>query len=163
MRPMKPREPGSIFDALGQAITEIGEKAKAPARGAELAGDFLGKTKWTVLHEIDPDDEKHKMTVRTLGMLAQRFKLHALAHYFAACGEGVFIPLSRANDPRWDRLTAQAFEDMGRLGGEFFRDLLDGKIDAAEARRLLPMVQEMQKHFATMVGMLLSIIEEGGR
>lgn len=160
---MKPREPGSIFAALDRSLDEIGDSAGTPTRGAELAADFLGKTKWTILHEIDPEDPKHRMSVRTLSLLAQRFKLHALAHYFAACAEGVFIPLKAANDPRWDRLTAQAFEDMGRLGAEFFRDLSDGKIDAGEARRLLPLVDEMQRHFAAMNGMLRAVIEEGGK
>jgi hypothetical protein len=151
----KAREPGSIFDALDRGLTELG--------GAEVAADFLGKTKWTVLHEIDPDDEKHRMSVRTLGMLAQRFKLHALAHYFAACAEGLFIPMQRTTDPRWDQLTSKAFEDMGRLGSEIITDLADGKFDVVEARRALLLVEEMQRHFATMAGQLRNVIEEGSK
>lgn len=144
-------EPGSIFQALDHAIDELG--------GAKVAADFLGKTKFTVLHEIDPDDDKHRMSVRTLGMLAQRFKLHSLAHYFAACADGVFVPLTHPNDPRWDSLTSQAFQDMGRLSAEIISDLADGKFDALEAKRTLLLVQEMQRHFATMGGMLRAIIE----
>lgn len=146
-------EPGSIFHALDRMIDELG--------GAKVAADFLGKTKFTVLHEIDPDDDKHRMTVRTLGMLAQRFRPHALAHYFAACADGVFVPLTHPNDPRWDNLTSQAFQDMGRLSAEIISDLADGKFDVVEAKRTLLLVEEMQRHFATMGGMLRTVIEEG--
>jgi hypothetical protein len=148
----KPRAPGSIFDALDRTVQAAG--------GAEIVAGFLGKTKWTVLHEIDPEDDKHRMSVRTLGMIAQRFKPHALAHYFASCAEGVFIPLAHPHDPRWDQLTAKAFEDMGRLGSEIIGDLADGKFDAAEAKRALLLVEEMQRHIATMAGMLRKVIDE---
>lgn len=160
MRPMKPRPVGSIFEALVLAMGEIGEKAGRPAQGVEVAADFLGVTRFTLTHQTDPDDTKHTMDVRALGLLAQHFRLHALAHYFAAAAGGSFIPLpALGSDGKWAELTSEAVEDMGRLAAEIVRDLAHGKLDAREAQRCLGLEAEIMRHMSNLYAMTLAAAE----
>lgn len=160
MRPMKPRPVGSAADVMVQMTKEIGKREGRPEDGIEIAADAENISHWTLRKQMDPDQVE--MPFGRIVRLAGRFKLQSLAHYFAALAEGTFTPgAATTSPPRWDCLTSQAFEDMGKLTAEFFRDLQDGKIDKAEARRILPQIEEMQRHFATMNAHLRAILEAG--
>jgi hypothetical protein len=160
---MKRRQPGSVFDALVRMMTQIGEASGNPGRGIEIAADFEGKTKWTLTHEIDPDDAKHRMSVVSAARLTAHFNVSALAEHFATLAGGCFLPIPTGEGgQRWRELTAESVEEMGLLAAEMVRDLADGEINAAEARRIIPLIEILMRDMAEMLAMARAL-SEGGR
>jgi hypothetical protein len=151
---MKPRQPGSVFDALVKFFTQIGEAEGSPGQGIEIAANFEGKSKFTLTHEIDPDDQKHRLSLLSAARLAGRFKVPALAEYFSTLAGGTFLPLPRRDiAPRWAELTSAAIMDMGRFSSEIVQDLADGKISRDEAGRIIILLDEVQRHVAALRAM----------
>lgn len=161
MRPMKPRKIGGPHELLVDALAEIGVAAGDPTHGVEIASDFLGMSHWTLRKEIDPD-QKGELSFVRVSMLASKFRLATIAHYFASLAGGMFLSLRPLGiDPKWSELTGAAAIDMGRFTSEIVRDLADGKLDKVEAGRCLKIHNELMRHHAELHAMLRTIADGG--
>lgn len=156
---MKPRKIGGPHELLVEAMGEVGIAAGDPTHGVEVAANFLGLSHWTLRKEIDPDQNGELSFVR-LVQLVRHFKLQTVAHYFASLAGGMFLPLLPTGmDAKWGELTGTTAEDMGRFTAEMVRDLADGKLTKAEARRCLKIHCELMRHQAELHAMLRACAE----
>jgi hypothetical protein len=163
MRAMKPRKVGGPHEMLVEAMAEIGIVQDDPTHGVERAAEFLGMSHWTLRKEIDPD-QKGELSFVRVSMLASKFKLATVAHYFASLAGGMFLSLRPAGiDPRWSDLTGETAMKMGEFTSEIVRDLADGKLDRVEAGRCLKIHNELMRHHAVLHAMLREIADGGGQ
>lgn len=84
MRPMKPRQPGSAYEALEHTVEEIGRGAGTDGWGGnKIAADFLGVKPTTFNHLLDPDHTTGELSFVRVAQLVDHFQVQAPAKFLA--------------------------------------------------------------------------------
>lgn len=136
MRPMKPRQPGSAYEALEHAVEEIGRKAGTDAWGGnKIAADFLGIKPTTFNHLLDPDHVTGELSFVRVAQLSDHFQLQAPVRFLAdlvGC-KVVTVPRTGIADTEVSALLHIAKESTEVLSTGW-TVLADGKLDEVERR-----------------------------
>lgn len=150
--PYKPREPGSIKDAVTTLFDQLGRK---------IVGAKLSLSPSQVSALTDPLSPE-KLTLERAVMLSGP-EGTAMAEFFALMCRGVFLPLS----PEGADLSNLAASDVRahcEVTAEIIAAMHDGKMDRAEAIAALPKVRLSLRILVGLYAAVESIVkqQEGG-
>lgn len=138
---VKPREPGSVKEAVGRAYAQAG--------GAKRAGVILQLGHSQTYAFADPDAPQH-MTLAQAAALTSR-RVTALAEYLSLLAGGVFLKLvERQDDAELHALTAESAHQFGEALSEMVGSLGDGKLTKEEAGRCVAQVDDAMRALAEL-------------
>lgn len=147
--PYKPREPGSIKEAVTALFDQIGRKTV----GAKLG---LSHSQVSALTDpLSPEKLSLERAVMLTGPDAT-----AMAEYFALHAKGAFMPLPR-HDSEVGSLTADAVRQAGEAAADLVQALHDGRLTVVEARAALPNLTEAAQAFAQLHSTVAAIVRDG--
>lgn len=149
MKPMKPRPPGSVCDAIVRLFGQIARSLGLPVTdGVRIAGNKLGKSD-SLMRKVSDPDQPEKMSLQDAAILTSAFGASAIAEFFAYEAGGVFVRFTEPNGrSRWFDLASISSQEFGEFIATLFRALdPSGPGGAAvtlqEARELLPEVEDI--------------------
>ena len=120
----KRREGGTVKGTLARLVEQVGGVERAMARLQ------LGRSR--VYAITDPDDAQQASFAQVAALTDAEGT--AAAEFLAALAGGAFLPLPKGGGAL-PELTAETARAFGNLMAELVRDLADGKVTPAEARR----------------------------
>lgn len=136
-RTMKPRPPGSIYDAITRAIGQIDG-------GLSRAAEVIDRPRSSLHAAGDPDTpdrKKVKLSYAEACKLAHEGGT-ALAEHIAHEAGGVFVPAGAIDQAALQAQLATFTVESGEAVSDMIRRLADGELDAADGRALLPMIDD---------------------
>lgn len=146
-RPMKPREPGSIWDAISTAMNQVG--------GAEkMAHAVNRKPYWSYAVSDDVQSAKQRISLSYADACAIADRGgHELAQHLALCAGGVFLPIgdSRLSDIQTG--AAQLSQEAGEAVSGLIQRLMDGSFCAADRRASLPQLLDVLDVIAPLIAL----------
>ena len=146
-RPMKPREPGSIWDAISTAMDQVG--------GAEkMAHAVNRKPYWSYVVADDTQSAKQRTSLSYADACAIADKGgHELAQHLALCAGGVFLPIgdSRLTDVQTG--AALLSQEAGEAVAGLIQRLMDGSFCGADRRESLPQLLDVLAVIAPLISM----------
>lgn len=152
-RPAKRQDPGSLKAAVARLFDQAG--------GVPRVMLTLRKGKSQVYAYADEQSE-HELHLSQAAALTTA-GAPALAEYFAALAEGVFLPLAiEGGDTALHALTAEAARDSGETIAGMIAALQDGRVDRAEAREGIEHIDETMRALAALRAALTTRLEEPG-
>lgn len=148
---MKPREHGSLHEALGRAIDQVG--------GAKAAADLIDRGSDWLYSAADPNRERGKAAtlnhpeLRTLC----RHGATALAEDFALLCGGLFLPPVPKTAPGAIQAALAVYvTESADVISETIRRAADGEIDRTDA---VPMLKEIDDAIRAMMGLRALVVE----
>lgn len=143
--PMKPREPGSIWDAIASAVSQIG--------GADRFAHAVDrKPHWT--YAVSDADQSAKQRVQLSYADACRLSekgATALAEHMALCAGGVFLPVQMKSAEAIHASAASLSRETGEALATIFQGAADGTWDAADRRAALPQLLDVIEALAPLI------------
>lgn len=136
-RTMKPRPPGSIYDAITRAIGQIDG-------GLSRAAEVIDRPRSSLHAAGDPDTpdrKKVKLSYAEACKLAHEGGT-ALAEHIAHEAGGVFVPAGAIDQAALQAQLASFSVESGEAIAEMIRRLADGDLDTPDGRALLPMIDD---------------------
>ncbi len=134
--PMKPREPGTIWEAISEAMNQLG--------GAEQMAAKANRKVWWAYTVSDEDASTNARTGLSFAdacALAEKGGT-ALAEHIALRAGGVFIPATAIDDAALKAELASFSQESGELVSEVIRCTADDVFCAKEAEATLPRVKD---------------------
>lgn len=155
-KPYAPREAGTIFEALENAVDQLG--------GAKRTADVIDRTRGWLDDATNPNREEGKRAHVTLAQAAamSRAGATALAEYLVQeCG-GRMLPPIPADVPRsMHAALAATVQEGAEATSEMIQRAADGEIDIEDAKASLARIRDVQRAYATVEAMMRQIIESG--
>lgn len=143
--PMKPREPGSIWDAIAQAVDQVG--------GADRFAHAVDrKPHWS--YAVSDADQSAKQRVQL--SYADGCRLAgkggtALAEHMALCAGGVFLPVQLGTAEAIQNSAAGLSRETGEALALIFQRAADGKWCADDRRAALPQLLDVMQALAPLI------------
>ena len=134
--PMKPREPGTIWEAISEAMNQLG--------GAEQMAAKANRKVWWAYTVSDEDASNNARTGLSFAdacALAEKGGT-ALAEHIALRAGGVFIPASAIDDAALKAELATFSMESGELVSEVIRSTADEAFCPKDAAATLPRVKD---------------------
>lgn len=146
-RPMKPREPGSIWDAITNAMDEVGGPEK-------MANAVNRKAYWSYVVSDDAQSAKQRtgLSYADACTIAKTGGA-ALAEHMALCAGGVFLPITGGSVAEVQRGAALLSQETGEAVSGLIRCLMDGDFDSADKRASLPRLLDVLGVIAPLIAM----------
>lgn len=148
--PYKPREPGSIKEAVTELFAQIGRKTVAAKLGLSM----------TQVASLTDERSPEKLSLERAVVLTGP-DAPAMAEFFALLARGAFLPMPRT-DSEVGALTADAVRQSGEAAAQLVQALLDGRLTPAEARRALPELAEALQAYAQLHATVAAIARNEG-
>jgi hypothetical protein len=149
--PYKPREPGSIKDAVNNLFAQIGRK---------IVGAKLGLSS-TQVAALTDEGSPEKLSLERAVMLSGP-DAPAIAEFFALLCRGVYLPLS-PDSADLSHLAASDVRAHCEVTAGILAALQDGHMDAKEAAQALVKVRASLRVLVGLYAAIESIIKsEGG-
>lgn len=144
--------------ATGQLVSAIG--------GIEAAAGLLDRGKSTVHRWTDRNDTEHFASVRDIVRAEELAGRHDVTELLCKFAGGLFVPYlditAEEGSPAW--LAMQLAQRLGQVSGEIARSLADdGRIDSAEAMRVLEQIDQHDRVSAQLRSALEAVIAEEAR
>lgn len=141
--------------ATGQLVSVVG--------GIEAAAGLLERGKSTVHRWTDKNDAEHFINIRDAAELEALAGQTGLTVLLCKLAGGLFVPhldfTADEGTPAW--LAMQLAQRLGQVSGEIARSLSDdGKIDAAEAKRVLAEQDALDRVSAQLRAALTAVIAQ---
>ncbi len=154
-RPLKRACPGTVKDAVKRLYDQAG--------GVPRVMLVLSKGKSQVYAYADEQSE-HQLTLAQAAALTTA-AAPALAEFFAALADGVFLPLAIDGGlSELHALTAEAARESGETIAGMIAALADGRVDQREAREGIQHIDDTVRTLAALRSLLLARLEgEEGR
>ncbi|MEH6676161.1 hypothetical protein [Phenylobacterium sp.] len=133
--PMKPREPGTVWEAISAAMDQIG--------GAEKMAQAANRKTWWAYTVSDEDAAANARTSLSFAdacVLAEKGGV-ALAEHIALKAGGVFIPAGAIDDAVLKAELASFSSESGDLVSEIIRRTADDEFCAKDGAAALPLVK----------------------
>ena len=152
-RPQKRQCPGSLKAAVGRLFDQAG--------GVSRVQILLRKGKSQVYAYAD-DQSEHEMHLSQAAALTAACHGTALAEYFSALADGVFLPLGAdAGASALHALTAEAARRSGAAIADMIEALRDGRIEAHESLHAVAHIDETMRALAALRSAVLQSTAEG--
>lgn len=146
-RPMKPREPGSIWDAISTAMDEVG--------GAEKMANVVNrKAYWSYVVSDDVQSAKQRtgLSYADACSIAKDGGV-ALAEHMALCAGGVFLPVAENGLADVQNGAALLSQEAGEAVAGLIQRLMDGTFDGADRRACLPQLLDVLGAIAPLIAL----------
>jgi len=151
-RPVKRQIPGSLKAAVARLFDQAG--------GAARVQIILRKGKSQVYAYADEQSE-HEMHLSQAAALTAAGHGTALAEYFAALADGVFLPLGiEAGATVLHALTAEAARESGEAIASVVAALRDGELSRQEAEEAVQQIDETMRALAALRTAVLGRADE---
>lgn len=154
MSSMKPREPGSLKEALDRLIAARGGLVPA----AESTGGLIGKS---LLHRhADPDEPRCALPLDVLEALEAAVGEPTVSLWLIRrLGWEAFPVAHEPGTGPWHSDLAEACRDSGEAAAVIMTALADGNVDREEAGRGLREVDRTLTAWHQLRGRLLAVVE----
>lgn len=141
---MKPREPGTVWDAISAAMNQLG--------GADQMAAKVNRKVWWAYTVSDEDASANARTGLSFSdacTLAEKGGT-ALAEHMALCAGGVFIPGAAIDDATLKAELAAFSSDSGDLVSEIIRRTADDEFCRRDGAASLPLVKSALQHLLAL-------------
>lgn len=131
-KPIKPREAGSIWDAISNAMSETG--------GAEkMALAVKRKPYWSyvVSDDVQSAKQRTQLSYADACDIAEAGGV-ALAEHIALCAGGVFLPVQAGTVAAVQSHAARLSQESGEAVAALIQRIVDGDFDKADRKACLP-------------------------
>jgi len=146
-RPMKPREPGSIWDAISTAMDQVGGPEK-------MANAVQRKPYWAYVVSDDAQSAKQRTSLSFADACTIADKGgHELAQHLALCAGGVFLPIGDARLADVQTGAALLSQEAGEAVSGLIQRMMDGSFDGADRRASLPQLLDVLGVIAPLIAL----------
>lgn len=146
-RPMKPRKPGSIWDAISTAMDQIGGPE-------EMANAVKRKPYWSYVVADDAQSAKQRTSLSFADActIAEKGGVE-LAQHMALCAGGVFLPVAENGLADVQNGAALLSQEAGEAVAGLIQRLMDGSFDCADRRASLPQLLDVLGAIAPLIAL----------
>lgn len=148
--PYKPREPGSLKEAVNDLFQQIGRKTVAAKLDLSM----------TQVAALTDQQSPEKLSLDRAVLLSGP-EATAFAEFFALLCRGVFLPVA-PEDAELPALAASDVRAHGEATAEIIAALRDGKMDKSEAGPALAKVRASLRVFVGLYAAVDSIVKQEG-
>lgn len=136
-RILKPRPPGSTYDAITKAIGQI-------PGGLSSAAEAIDRPRASLHAAGDPDTPQRKRVNLTFKEACRLAEVggYALAEHLALAAGGVFVPLAVSTDAALNETVGEISKENGEAVCEIIQRLADGTFDVTDCRAAIPKIDD---------------------
>lgn len=146
-QPLRPREPGSIWDTICDAMREVG--------GAEaMALAVKRKPYWSyvVSDDVQSAKQRTQLSYADACDVAKAGGV-ALAQHIALCAGGVFLPVQAGNVAAVQSHAAKLSQESGEAVSVLIQRIVDGDFDKADRKACLPELLDLLQAVMPLIAM----------